>query len=189
MATQNDKFLRGKILVAMPKLDDDCFRQSVIYLCSHGKEGAMGFMINKKLKDFSLSDLAVPFPVQNFSNLNQIYLYHGGPVEKIRGFILHSAEYQKPDTYQVNTQIALSSNLDVLTDIVYGIGPKENLVALGYCAWEPAQLEKELMQNDWLVTDASTDLLFHTNDELKWERAMDETNIDLDRFLPCTGHA
>ena len=189
MASPHNKFLTGKILISLPKVDDDCFGKSVIYLCSHNKEGAMGFIINKKLKDFSLSDLAVPLPSDRFSSLDRMFLYQGGPVEKIRGFILHSAEYNKPGTYQVSDDIAVSSNLEVLKDIAYGIGPNENLVALGYCAWAPSQLEGEILQNDWFIGEASNDLLFHTDDDLKWERAMDETKIDLSRFLSTTGHA
>jgi len=189
MALTDEKFLTGKFLISLPKLDDECFRQSVVYLCSHGKEGAMGFVVNKKLKDFSFADLAVPLPFSQSLNLEELFLYQGGPVEKIRGFVLHSAEYKKPGTYQVSDQIAVSSNLDVLKDIAYGIGPHENLVALGYSAWAPNQLEREILDNDWLITEASNELLFHTPDELKWQRAMDETRIDLTRLMLTTGHA
>ena len=189
MTHLTDKYLTGKFLVSMPKLDDDCFRQSVVYICSHTKEGAMGFMINKKLKDFSFSDLAVPLDVPCFSNLERMFLYQGGPVEKVRGFVLHSLEYDKPGTYPVDDKIAVSSSLDVLKDIAYGIGPQENLVALGYCSWKPGQLEREILNNDWLVAEASNEILFHTEDEFKWERALDETKVDLERFVLTTGHA
>jgi len=189
MASDEDKYLSGKFLISAPTLDDECFHKSVVYLCSHGKDGAMGFVINKKLKDFSISDLAVPLQVDRFMNLDQMFLYQGGPVEKIRGFVLHSSEYFKPGTYRVDDLIAVSSSLDVLKDIAYGIGPHENLVALGYCSWEPGQLEQELLRNDWLISDASNEILFHTYDELKWERAMDETGIDMNRFISTTAHA
>ncbi|MBR2298970.1 MAG: YqgE/AlgH family protein [Alphaproteobacteria bacterium] len=189
MALIGDKYLTGKCLVSTLTLDDDSFGQSVVYVCSHGKEGAMGFLINKKLKDFSLSDLAVPLPINQAVRLEDMFLYQGGPIEKIRGFVLHSAEYLKPGTYQVDDKVAVSSSVDILKDIAYGIGPQESLVALGYSAWEPGQLERELFNNDWLVADCSNELLFHTDDDLKWERAMDETKVDLDRFVALTGHA
>ncbi len=189
MALIGDKYLTGKFLVSTSKIDDESFRKSVIYICSHGQEGAMGFMINKKLKDFSLSDLAVPLDAQRFENLEQMFLYQGGPLEKIRGFVLHSSEYLKPGTFQVDDHVSVSSSLDILKDIAYGIGPQENLVALGYCSWEPNQLERELINNDWLVADSSNEILFHTEDELKWDRAMDETKIELNRFVFETGHA
>ncbi len=189
MTLQIDKFLTGKLLISLTQTEDDIFDRSVVYLCAHGKEGAMGFVINKKLKDFSFSDLAIGLPQAYSTNLNNFFLYQGGPLEKIRGFVIHSAEYQKPGTYCVDEKIAVSSNLETLKDIAYGIGPDENLVALGYSAWEPNQLEREIFNNDWLVTDASKEILFHTEDTLKWERALDESNIDLSRFLSHTGHA
>ena len=189
MTIYTGRSLAGKFLVSMPKLDDESFHHSVIYLCSHGKEGAMGFMINKKLKDFSFSDLAVPLPVNQFSNIENIYLYQGGPIEKIRGFVLHSAEYNKPGTYQIDEHVAVSSNLDILKDIAYGAGPVENLVALGYSAWEPMQLESEILNNDWLIVDSSNEILFHTEDDLKWEKAVAYSGIDLNRLIFNTGHA
>ena len=189
MALTEETYLSGQILISSPKMDDECFSKSVIYLCSHTKDGAMGFIVNKKLKDFSFSDLAVPMDIHSVGRLDQIFLYQGGPVEKIRGFVLHSAEYVKPGTYQINKQIAVSSSLDVLQDIVYGIGPQENLVALGYCAWQPHQLEREIMNNDWFVADASNEFLFHTDDESKWQEAMDRTHIDLTRFIYESAHA
>ena len=189
MALLKETYLSGKVLISSPKMEDDCFSDSVVYVCSHGPEGAMGFVINKKLKDFSFSDLAVPLDICPQNRLNDIFLYQGGPVEKIRGFVLHSAEYYKPGTYQVNRDVAVSSSLDVLKDIACGIGPIDNLVALGYCTWQPAQLEKEIVNNDWFVTDSSNELLFHTDDNDKWQLAMDQTKIDLSRFIFQIAHA
>lgn len=189
MAPAKEKYLGGKILISSPKIEDDAFLESVVYLCSHDRNGAMGFVINKKLKDFSFSDLSVPLDVNRFSNLENMYLYQGGPVERIRGFVLHSAEYNRPGTYQVDNSVAVSSNLDVLKDIAYGAGPAENLVALGYSAWEPMQLEREILNNDWLIVDASNDILFHTEDSLKWEKALARSGVDLSRLILQTGHA
>ena len=90
---------------------------------------------------------------------------------------------------KVDSEIAVSSSLDVLTDIAYGIGPKNNLIALGYSGWEPYQLEKEIKYNRWLITNATADLLFNTPDELKWERALDETGVDFSRYINVTGLA
>lgn len=189
MASAKEKYLGGKILISSPKIEDDAFLESVIYLCAHDCNGAMGFVINKKLKDFSFSDLAVPLDLVSKNHLEEMFLYQGGPVEKIRGFVLHSAEYYKPGTYQVDQKIAISSSLDVLKDIAYGIGPVDNLVALGYCTWAPSQLEKEIINNDWFVTDSSNELLFHTDDNDKWQLAMDQTHVDLSRFIYEVAHA
>ncbi len=190
MSSHDDTYLTGKFLVSMPQKDEnDSFFKSVIYICSHDKQGAMGFVINKKLKDFSFSDLAVPVPDIRLDSLEHMYLYQGGPVEKVRGFVLHSSEYFKPGTYKVDSDIAVSSSIDVLKDIAYGIGPNENLVALGYCAWDARQLEREILSNRWLVMGADKEILFHTEDELKWDHAMDKTGIDINRFVFETGHA
>lgn len=189
MASLNNTSLTGNLLVSMPGMEDECFAETVIYVCSHGKEGAMGFAINKKLKDFSFNDLAVNLPVQTAPKLESMFLYQGGPIEKIRGFVLHSADYNKPGTFKIDDEIAVSSSLDILTDIAYGNGPKNNLIALGYSGWEPLQLEKELINNRWLAVPASVDLLFNTPDELKWTKALDQSGIDLRRFIAATGHA
>ncbi|MBE6451530.1 MAG: YqgE/AlgH family protein [Alphaproteobacteria bacterium] len=185
----NNKYLTGKCLVATPFIDDERFVDTLVYICSHGKDGAMGFIVNRKLKDFSFADLAVKMPLNPNLNLDSMFLYQGGPIEKIRGFVLHSSEYFKQGTLKIDNNIAVSSSLDVLTDIAYGIGPENNLIALGYSGWEPLQLEKELIHNQWLVVDAHKDLLFNTPDELKWERALDETKIDFNRYINITGYA
>lgn len=190
MTMTADKYLSGKFLISMPGSEDDCFAQSVIYICSHSQEGAMGFVINKKLKDFSFSDLAVKLPdVHNKSFLESMFLYQGGPLEKIRGFVLHTSDYQKPGTFRIDSNISISSSLDILTDIAYGSGPKENLIALGYSGWEPNQLERELLENRWLIAPANPELMFNTPDEWKWERAIEESGLDLNRFIPHTGWA
>ncbi len=189
MTNDQGKYLTGKFLVSMPQWTDDCFARAVVYICSHDKDGAMGFVINKKLKDFSFSDLAVKMPMDTPVSLENMFLYQGGPVEKIRGFVLHSADYFKPGTFKVDDHIAISSSLEVLTDIAYGVGPKNNLIALGYSGWQAHQLEQELMQNRWLITPADENIIFNTPDDLKWERAMDESGIDLTRYIPTTGFA
>lgn len=184
-----NKYLVGKCLVAMPNLDDERFRNALIYICAHGENGAMGFVVNRKLKDFSLSDLSVKLPLGPNLNLDSISLYQGGPIEKIRGFVLHSNEYFKPGTLIVDSKIALSSSSDILTDIAYGMGPKKNLIALGYSAWEPSQLEYELRHNHWIVIDSNNDLIFNTPDEFKWEKALETSKIDFNRYINTTGYA
>lgn len=190
MAQADHNFLSGNFLVSSPWVDDETFAHTVIYMCSHGPDGAMGFVINKKLKDFSFNDLAVKLPkIHDASLLENMFLYQGGPLEKIRGFVLHSSDYNKEGTFQIDKSVCVSSSLDILTDIAYGTGPKENLIALGYSGWEPMQLECELLENKWLVAPANPKLLFDTEDEFKWERALDESGIDLNRFIPHTGRA
>lgn len=181
--------LTGKFLVAMPSLADGEFKNSVVYVCSHGKSGAMGLIINKRLDEFTFSDLTFQLPVKNYENLNDVSLYSGGPLEKVRGMVLHSADYMKEGSIMVSNGIAISSSSEIISDIAFGQGPKDKLVALGYSFWQPRQLEAEIFENDWLVTEANQELVFKTKDEDKWQRAMDETGISLNRFVEITGRA
>ena len=181
--------LAGKCLIAMPWTEGECFEKAVIYVCSHTKRGAIGFVFNQKLKEFSFADLAFSLPIDHKKITNFIDLYQGGPVEKIRGFVLHSPEYVREDTILIKNKFAVSSSIDTLTDIAFGIGPKETLVALGYSAWGPNQLEREIKENVWMVTDASPELVFRTKNEEKWQRAIDESGIDISRIINTVGNA
>jgi len=189
MSVDDEKFLTGKCLATAPNLDNDVFDKAVVYICSHTKNGAIGFMVNKKIKEFSFSDLAVPVPFESQKFTDNIDVYRGGPIEQIRGFVLHSPEYVRDDTILIKNKIAITSSVDILSDIAFGIGPKENLIALGYMAWPPNQLEKAIIDNRWIVTDPSADLIFHTPDEDKWQRAIDESGIDFSRTVMITGNS
>ena len=193
MSEQEDN-ITGKCLIASPWMEDERFNGATIYVCSHNKNGSIGFVFNQKLKEFSFSDLALSLPIDHkkiagFMDIASNPLYQGGPVEKIRGFVLHSPEYIREDTILIKNKFAVSSSVDIITDIAFGIGPKENLVALGYVAWGPNQLEKEIINNSWLITEPTAELVFRTKDEDKWQKALDESGIDLSRMLSSTGNA
>lgn len=187
----DDKYaLTGKFLVAMPKINNgDFFDHSLVYICSHGRNGAMGLIVNKRLDAFTFSDLTFQLPVHNFAKLNEVNLYAGGPLEKVRGMVLHSTDYFRDGTVEIGHGIAVSASTEIISDIAFDRGPAEKLVALGYSYWEPHQLETEIFNNDWLVLEAHRDLLFNTPDEEKWQRAMDESGINLERFVAITGHS
>lgn len=180
--------LTGKCLIATPDTDGE-FAQSVIYICSHSKDGAMGFIINHRLKEFSFSDLAIelPFPIKDKSL--PISLYQGGPLDKTKGFILHSDEYQISDSINTGGGIAVSSSLEVLQDIASGKGPKQRIIALGYAGWAPEQLEKEILNNQWLIIDANKDLVLNEKDTSKWETALSSLGIDNINFSNTYGHS
>ena len=185
----NNCYLTGKCLVAMPSMQDERFANTVIYICSHTENGAMGFVVNKKIKDFSFSDIASQLPIANLNYSLPIDLHQGGPLEKVRGFVIHSTDYIKEDTVVIDDKIAISSSIDIITDIAFGIGPKENLIALGYASWAPKQLEQEIVQNSWMVLTPTTDLVFRTKDEEKWQKAIDALGIDLGRLSEFCGRA
>lgn len=186
---QNSDSLVGKCLIAMPCIQDERFADTVIYICSHTKEGAMGFVVNKKIKEFSFADLATQLPITNIKPVLPIDLHQGGPLEKVRGFVLHSTDYIKEDTVVIDEKIAISSSIDVITDIAFGVGPKDNLIALGYASWAPNQLEQEIVNNSWLVMSPTPELVFRTKDEDKWKKAMEDLGIDLTRLSTACGRA
>ena len=186
-----DKYaLTGKFLVASPSLrEDEIFGQSVVYICSHTNRGAMGVIINKPLDKYTFSDLTMQLPLQSYERLNEINLYTGGPLEQVRGMVLHSTDYMKDGTIEVGNGIAISSTTEIIADIAFDHGPDDKLVALGYSFWQPKQLEAEIYNNDWLVINGNKELLFRTKDADKWQRAVDELGINFDRFALQTGHA
>ena len=186
-----NKYLTGKCLVSMPHMADERFDSSVVYICTHNQDGAMGFVINKQLNDFHFSDLISQLNMEHTVPANQIILHHGGPVEKIRGFILHSREYFQEGTVVIDDQFAISSSMNVLTDIAFGIGPKYNLIALGYSSWSSKQLEQEIIDNTWLIADPTPELIFKTKDTDKWQKAIDSLGFDINMIVSTlkTGHA
>ncbi len=184
-----NNYLTGKCLVSMPHIDDEIFSRSVVYICMHNQDGAMGFMVNKLLKEFYFSDLISQFNISKTTPLEPIVLHQGGPLERIRGFVLHSRDYSKDGTLAIDDNFAVSSSINVLSDIAFGKGPRYNLIALGYSSWSPRQLEREIVFNNWLVVDPTPDLLFKTKDEEKWQRAVDELGFDIGRINLHTGRA
>lgn len=189
MTTFRGNYLTGKCLIAMPNMQDERFANTLIYICSHSKDGAMGFVVNKKIKEFSFADLANQLPINTIRPIEQIDLHQGGPLEKVRGFVLHSTDYVKEDTIVISDTMAISSSIDIITDIAFGTGPKDNLVALGYASWGPQQLENEIINNTWLVANTSPELVFRTKDEEKWQKAIESLGVDLDRLSYLSGNA
>ncbi len=181
--------LTGKCLISSPYMEDEHFGRSLIYICSHSKDGAMGFVINKKIREFSFADLASQLPIKTFNPEQNIDLHQGGPLERIRGFVIHSTDYVKADTVVIDNNIAISSSLDIINDIAFGMGPRDNIIALGYSSWRPHQLEQEIINNDWLITDTKPELIFRTKDEDKWEKALNEIGIAPANFSSFSGHA
>lgn len=189
MPTISDNFLTGKCLISMPNMQDERFAETLVYICSHTKDGAMGFVVNKRIKEFSFADLANQLPINTIRPIEQIDLHQGGPLEKVRGFVIHSTDYIKEDTIVIDDKIAISSSIDIITDIAFGTGPKDNLIALGYASWAPQQLEAEIINNTWLVGTPTPELVFRTKDEDKWQKALDSLGIDLNRLSSRLGHA
>jgi putative transcriptional regulator len=186
-------YFEGDLLVAMPAMGDPRFDRTVIYLCSHSPNGAMGLIVNKRMTDLTFRGLLDQLDLDEGPDADDepdLPLYRGGPVEPGRGFVLHTADYVQTDsTLQVSTQIALTATIDILKDMAGGKGPSQSLVALGYAGWRPGQLDQELGANGWLTVKATREILFDTPDERKWPRALASLGIDVSALSNDAGHA
>jgi putative transcriptional regulator len=181
-AGNTDLSLSGKLLIAMPAIGDSRFDSCLILLFEHSAEGAMGVIINKPMPELRFSALAthlkLPKTLGEMPAPN-MPVHFGGPVETVRGFVLHSQEYHGgPSTQQVADNINLTTTLDILEDVARGQGPDRTLIALGYAGWGAGQLEREISQNAWLTGDVSVDLVFHPKDELKWTLALKSIGVN-----------
>jgi putative transcriptional regulator len=184
-------YLTGQLLVAMPGMTDKRFEKAVIYMCVHSmEEGAMGLIINKPLPDISFGDILQNLNIQPRSDMrSKIQVHRGGPVQTQLGFILHSADYQKSGTLLVDSEIALSTTTEILKAIAEGHGPNRNLMALGYAGWDSRQLDEEIKRNAWLNVPADADLLFSTDYEKKWDKAIAKLGIAAHMLSSTAGHA
>ena len=181
------EFLEGQFLVAMPGMGDPRFEHTVIYLCAHSAEGAMGLIINKPAPDVRFNDLLEQLNITGEGELGEQQVYFGGPVEHGRGFVLHSDEYFVPNsTLRIDGGASMTATVDILKDIAGGRGPTMSLMTLGYAGWGPGQLESELQANGWLSCDANDDIIFHMRPEKKWEAALHQIGID-PRLLSAEG--
>ena len=170
--------LTGQLLIAMPAMGDPNFTGSVIYLCAHSAEGAMGLVINRPLARPSFSELLRQLDLSPVPPVREIRLIEGGPVEHGRGFVLHSADWTGQGSLKVNDRVALTASLDVLKAIAEGGGPKDSVLALGYAGWGPGQLDNEMQQNAWLSIATDETLVFDDQDDTKWRRALATMKID-----------
>lgn len=170
--------LTGQLLIAMPAMDDPNFAHSVILLCAHTHEGAMGIVLNQPLAKPSFDALLTQLDVEPVPPARQIQLCQGGPVDHGRGFVLHTSDWTSDSSLRVDERLSLTASLDVLQEIAQGGGPKEGLLALGYSSWGPGQLDREMQENVWLSAPAKLDLLFDPDHDSKWRRAMGILRVD-----------
>lgn len=189
--------LKGQFLVAMPGMGDERFQDAVIYLVGHGDEGAMGLVVNQSLEDMRFADILeelglgekeeiirLPDTVRNRAVLR------GGPVQRSRGFVLHSSDYFRQDnSYAVSDEICLTATLDVLKAMAFDSEPADALFALGYCGWSPGQLEGEIKGNGWLTVPFSRDLLFETPIAQRYDAALAQLGVTRASLSAAAGNA
>jgi putative transcriptional regulator len=181
--------LTGQMLIAMPMLTDPRFTQSVIYVCAHSADGAMGIVLNRPLVKPSFDDLLRQLGLEPVPPARRIRLCDGGPVDHGRGFVLHTADWVGDGSLQVTDGVALTASLDVLTAIATGGGPREGLLALGYAGWGPGQLDEEIQANAWLSAPMDHSVLFDEASDTKWRRALATLHIDPLLLSSSVGHA
>ncbi len=190
-------FLDGQLLIAMPGILDDRFARSVIYVCAHSEEGAMGIIVNRPAERVDFPQLLVQLRVigpdeaiRLPAGASSLLVLHGGPVDTSRGFVLHSNDFSIDNsTLPISGGVSLTATIEILRAIAAGAGPGQALLALGYAGWAAGQLEAEIQQNGWLNCPADPALIFDTALELKYERALRRAGIDLSRLSSSGGHA
>lgn len=183
--------LSGQLLIAMPAMGDPRFERSVIYLCAHSEDGAMGLIVNKPVTELRFADLleqlGIPRPEKG---TRDIRVHFGGPVEGGRGFVLHSSDYDSDGgTMRIDDEVSMTATLDVLRRIAAGDGPRSSMLALGYAGWGPGQLEREIGQNAWLTGPARSEILFGRANEHKWGAALKAIGVDPQSLSSSAGHA
>ena len=190
-------YLDGQMLIAMPSMGDERFARSVIYVCAHSTEGAMGIIVNQPAAHISFPDLLVQLDVVPAADLIQlpthaggVKVLKGGPVDTQRGFVLHSSDfYIENSTLPIDEGICLTATLDILKAIARGDGPKSAILALGYAGWAPGQLENEIQHNGWLHCSADSELIFGQDTGGKYQKALKKIGIDLGMLSTEAGHA
>ena len=188
-ADENGEYLAGQLLVAMPGMRDPRFQKTVIYLCAHNPDGAMGLVINRALESLSFPDMLEQLGIDISGMGERINVHFGGPVESGRGFVLHSQDYLQEATMVVDRDMALTATIDILKAIAFGTGPRQSLLALGYAGWGPGQLDTEIKSNGWLNVAADDELVFGPNLDKKWDQAMSKIGIDPRMLSDQAGHA
>ncbi len=171
--------LTGRLLVASPSIGDPMFRHTVILILSHGSGGAVGIIINRPLTEHPLSWVLKAIGAPDADARGSVRLFLGGPVETQVGFILHSADYHRPETQPVTDRLALTSSAQILRDIGEGKGPKKVLVAFGYAGWTAGQLDTEMRRGDWATAEADPWLVFDASRDRVWDLAWARQTIDL----------
>lgn len=189
--------LKGEFLVAMPGMGDERFRDTVVYIVGHGDEGAMGLVINRPVEDMSFADILEELElggkdeiIRLPSAVREREVLRGGPMQRGRGFVLHTPDYfREGNSYVVSDEICLTATLDILKAMAFGNKPAEAVFALGYCGWGPGQLENELALNGWLTVPFARDLLFAAEVGNRYDLALGQLGITRASLSGVAGHA
>ncbi|MFY9288952.1 MAG: YqgE/AlgH family protein [Alphaproteobacteria bacterium] len=186
--SQSD-WLTGQLLIAMPTMPDPRFAHAVIYICSHGPNGAMGLVLNRLFNETDFPSLLEQLNIKTSSETPNMPVHFGGPVEVGRGFVLHTSDYLREGTTRIDDTISLSATVEILQAIASGGGPEKAVMALGYTGWGAGQLDEEMKANGWLTAPADEALLFDAEIDTKWQRALAKIGISPVMLSGEAGHA
>jgi putative transcriptional regulator len=188
--------LTNQFLIAMPNMGDTRFEKSVILICAHSDDGAMGFVINRTLETPTMQDFFYQLNILEKSeaerlpaDLHDAPLYAGGPVEPGRGFVLHSPDFSSSTTLKVSDDIYLTATLEILRAISIGQGPGKVMLALGYSGWASGQLEEEIAANGWLTAPGDPEIVFDCENEARYARSLQIIGVDSRLLSTEAGHA
>ncbi|MTI18655.1 YqgE/AlgH family protein [Rhodobacteraceae bacterium RKSG542] len=190
-------YMDGQYLIAMPTMEDGRFAHTVVYLCAHSEEGAMGIVLNQKATNITFDQLLEQLnllpeddPLILPLNLRQMEVHRGGPVDTGRGFVLHSDDfYLESSSLPIRDGVCLTATVEILRALAEGRGPAQAMLALGYAGWAPGQLEAEIQANGWLTCEADPTLIFDSDIENKWSKALGILGIDPGMLSSQAGHA
>jgi len=186
----NASYLVGQLLLAMPSMSDTRFEKAVIFMCAHDEQGAMGLVINHTLPDVTFKNLLKQVGITSDIRVNiSDPVMSGGPVESSRGFLLHTNEFTQEDTIKINDALSVTGTIDALKEVAKGNGPEDMLFILGYAGWAAGQLEQEIQDNAWLVSEPDPSIIFNDNHNNKWVSAVGKMGFDPGMLSSSAGRA
>lgn len=184
--------LTGKLLIAMPGMTDPRFARSVVLICAHSEDGAMGLVVNRNLPDMEFRELLGQLGIDPSPQARDVPVHFGGPVEPGRGFVLHPVEpgAEAPEgRLDIAPGLAMTTTRDILEDLARGRGPERAVLSLGYAGWGPGQLEAEMLANGWLVAERSDEIVFGGANAGKWGAALRGIGVDPSLLSGAAGRA
>lgn len=183
--------LKNRFIIAMPALNDELFSRSVVYICEHNRDGAMGIIINKPIVDLTVQTVLSKLDITPFKSCAELEqpVFIGGPLSEEQGFILHTPQAGFSSSISISDEVMITTSLDVLKSIGSPEQPKDLLLSLGYASWGNMQLEYEIAQNDWLVADVKSDIIFEQPIEARWHLAAQSIGINIETISTLMGKA
>ena len=190
VGSDDEGWLTGKLLIAMPGMDDPRFSNAVILLCAHSDEHAVGIRVNQTVEGVNLNALLSQLGVDTDIDLSGKPILNGGPVGRDRGFVLHTGDFETEEgTLTVTDDIRMTATKEALHAIASDMPPKRSLLALGYAGWGPGQLETEIANNIWLIADPENEIVFDDGFDDKWLRALARLGLSPEKLMGSTGSA